>query len=619
MHMDLFNNEHSIVIKIDYTDAERIGLDHLKARIGVKSIRIVKDKYFAQDKFSINDLEDYLFRSNLSENLKKQLIYYCNGKITDIVSTDENSMMVYEMFKTLKLFLLEKYNNRFIFIIDGLDNFHRDISNKKAFKQRISELANFLTSDEIDDCSYLIVMRKESYWDLKKIAHSGRIQRSEWGNVSLFPVDFNRILNSKFEFLEYLLQEPVTDAQSQDDSENITKAKLTFSRLCRKFSTFMLSYIQAGISTTEDSVNDYTFQTLSKTNRGLMNALKTIITDLLSQIEISSNAKNHEDVIKYLESLLNNEDESRRFIRRFKWLVLRSLMLNRFYYCLEPFEYKIDKESIPGEISIGPNVTHDCDSRSLLTNLFHFLDPESYKRELGSSTDPYKYHYLIKIRILQYFYFINEKKINGSYESASLFLSHVFGYKKQWIIYECRLLYANLCLEKIIPTENINNEISVSITDYGKFLIKKMIFNYSYLENTLDNAVVEKEYCRKHLSPSITIAKQQQLAITKPDEFKYVFGKALAEKIIRVIAFVAYIEKIESLERQEITSIANRIEQNIDLDEFMDDTFISTPMKKSVFTTITRFTNSNSPFIQRFVNHQLETIITEQLEIDIIN
>ncbi|MDR2548979.1 MAG: hypothetical protein LBD10_02050 [Desulfobulbus sp.] len=643
----IFDKNKCINVKIDFADSENIGSKELEIAISKKTIRILKDKYFSKNIFSIANLDRYLTSKDVPQQFIKKIINYFEGNY----SHDIGNKNAVKIFNKIKEFIIYKENNRegfnysFVFIIDGMDNVNRDTLSQRRFYDKILQIKEFIKK-KISDSSYLIVMRPESHKYLERQCNEGMPQINDFRNFNLLPVDPYRIIEKKFNVFDNFLTSENDDSYIKRLPNNNNK----FKPILSKFKNFLFQYLSYSFNKDGDE-NVFSLENLfNNNNRDIMNAIYIISRDIFSKIENNSNVKNCEDAIVELNKIIDNEPTYDEFIKKYYHLFHRSLILNKRYYALEQYGYEFYKDSVNDDLEkmdsrgiesdnvipyFKPLRYNNFDERSKIPNVFHVKSPFNYnsesmlsnleKRDIKcfcrSESEGTCVHsvFLIKFRILQFYNYytsVIDPKVYLPLEDAIAEISHYFKYPVNCIKYETDMLYSLQCINKLKKNhdESRNNPL-FKISKLGEFILNNLIFSYPYIENILDNVSVPGKFKDVFLGNVYSIAKVQDFwnveGRIESDNYKRL-AQCFSGKMIQTKSFSILLAEIEKRQLDFLDS--NKYDPPFIYDNELKTRLVFKKSLEIVSNTIDKMLASNSDFNNIYLTPAMSNLLDSILQ-----
>lgn len=629
---NVFDTYKVVNIKIDYADKYIVGVKKIDIALADKTNRIVREKYFNKNKFDINKFIEFAKQSiGEGESLKNIKNYIKYGE--SFTLNDDDSK---KCFYIIKKFLLDDKINgsgeqySFLFIIDGMDNVNRDTISQDRFYDKVKSLKTFLKNKVKDSC-YLITMRPESHHYLERQCNEGKPRINDMVNVELFHANPYSIIDRKFEvFKEFLLTSSSEDKELPDYTKN-------FVSVVNDFKMFLLKYFEIDFMKRNKNLKFNLNDLFNDNNRDIMNAILAISRDIFSRIEFSGDVNNWESASRMLYKFMKIDHENIAFVNYNSRNFHRALMHNRRFYTLEQYEYEIssnDNFDIDQGVKnnkkkknnifnrFKPIRHNNFHERSLIPNLFYTHNPFSsnfelidkkinegqlpcYCKEAECLEDKRRnlkcIHsiFLIKIRILQYYNYYNDRnQILNYLQDVAATINNDFSYPVELIKSECDMLYSLQCLGKIRYQHDGSRYNPIyNITPLGKYLLSDLIYSYSYIENVIDNCILPSEFCSKYMIPPVSLSKIQDYWNVRNTDGVTQYLKladSFSEKIIRIKAFVNFIKNVEKMELASLETFKEDYPPYVYSDR--GRYFIHTLMSDNINKTIDSLLSSSTKF-----------------------
>ncbi|MBF0183929.1 MAG: hypothetical protein HQM06_06035 [Magnetococcales bacterium] len=625
VHMNTFHEFKALPIKIDLTSPVEIDQKfEIELRIINKAIRIICENYIPKI-VTVNDIVCALRNSKL-DNEKKILVKKFFSKCK--YNSDQESIQDYvELTKrdlrsafiaVRSAFKRKGYG--FLLFIDGLDNYDRDLFSEEVFARRNKEIFKFAKIANSLEDAYVIVSRYESYEYIKATSEASS-PTHKIRNLTLLPVKTCEIIKSKFDLAGHLIDDfsKVVNKKREfeipydEDSKNVAKSLRVYLEKFNKFIIRMINYAFEYENEDKSILNDL----LNKNNRLMLQSFNRVTKDVLNRIEILSmkgSAYSAEELSmhpkNYLLGLLSNESQCKNFIRKYRYIVINSLMINQLHLCFPKYKVVQSKDKMfafkainnASEKKFGVTKTSNYESCSIIPNVFYISSRSIYNEK----KDPA----LCQIRILQY---LNRKNFNCYNEDDVVCsLDKWFGYGEIIIKNELQMLYSNECVAK-----HPNN--FWSITNMGAFLVNQLIFDFNYIYNAIDCIDISFEYYKSCMGPACSITQIDNRYKNDLTNYLKNFGVLLARKIIYSVAFAVYIDFIDSKECENYRNVNPPVVglENISIGTRLTDSVISKIekiFKNKESKLIENVALVVSEYIIKFLSHKNNPVIDDVIK-----
>ncbi|MBF0284170.1 MAG: hypothetical protein HQL51_06895 [Magnetococcales bacterium] len=623
---NLFLRNKVLPIKIDLTHNEIANqkTENIVENIYRSSIRTLFETYhpIIIKSEHIIESKDFLKLKSYYQNIIRTWISEKNlGKTQGFPLNKFRTHGIIDVLFSAVMSITQDCKHTPLFVVDGLDNYYRDIRSNSLFINKCRDLISTISDPNKDDLPYLIVTRKESF---DYIDQPKDVPQFNYRYLSLLPVTACDIIAAKNNVAEELIENLSPDNFSATVvSNNIrtsAKCKQDTAKSLRKYISDLTSLINEiinhalGVTPPKDRrlALDKIF---NSNNRMMIEAYKCVAKEVLNRIEIDSNTsrtaspeENMLLVTKYIIDLLTNPDKKRIFISRLHYIVIQGMMINKYHYCFPRF--KIGKaENFSGGTDIGPISESSIENYSLLPNIFNVTPTEIDIEKKGFS-----HHFLVQVRILQYIRYIQKHHpgTGVSYKDISEKLRFFFSYNEEIVKIELRMLYANQCIRKVPKFQNYD---LWKLSELGKYIVSNLMFNYNYLASAADHFEAPSKFGILFLTPARSLSLSENSAANISDYIAIFGGKVLPTKMRYAISMAAFINRIDELERQKFLSIEGFNFFNFNKEATEDDLGIGKRVTENVEQTVKIILSGNKPIIRNYALPAFENAVNEKSKI----
>ncbi len=628
VHMADFEYQKVLPIKIDLTNVD-LDSDGKVSDILYKKFTRAICSYYIGEKISLDLVSSVSGELNISDDDFSEMKLYIEAQSNDEEGSEiyldslTNNGLIKDLFKLLRC-VITKTDYSILYFIDGLDNFHRDlISRKKFFKRTQEVLAYTRVIEKLND-AYILVTRKESF-DYIKRKNEGRGHGHRLRSVSLLPVEPIDIINRKNILSEHLIKDFTDDADLSERrleevniyNDNKKEIALSLTECIGDLSKLVTDLIGTALCGHRSEGFEWLGVLFESNNRLIQDSYLRVLKEVMNRIEIhsgrnyaSTNKEEYEWLKEYIFDLLNNEAVKETFIKRFSYITIGSLMVNKLHICCPRYNVEtrdshehFSELELPGEQDetneIGPVAKHNLWACSILPNLYDVSNPIKYRNIEENSM-----HFLSQIRILQLLKFLNKKdEIGHKFSHISEKLCFSFNYNINVLRAEVRILYAGQCIR--IKTASTTNDPAWEITELGICLLDNLIYTYEYLVNSVDSLSLPYEYGLKNLCPAVSFAQYENRYRNDYTGYRKQFGEVLSTKIKYALAMAAFIDRIDKLEKEiYLEKTGYRCFSFLKNDNF-DKLRIGHEVKNNVIKVAEMITSGSSDFIKQSVTPNL--------------
>ena len=637
VHIKDFEKSNVIPIKIDLTDRDVDANENVSNLLYRKFIRILCENHIgkiitvqeimntAQD-LAIDSSEQAVFRTYIET---------C-GNNTNESSCHESSQVnkgtIEELFRLVRVSMKNK-GYSILYIIDGLDNFNRDMISRNKFLKRSDEVLKYVRKIDTLDDAYIIVTRKESY-EYIKIKNEGRGHSHKLRSIKLLPLSSCEIISKKNELAKSLindfeLQENVNPRRRRIEeisvySEERKAVAIKLKDNLEQIYQLVIDMINYSFKNIPKSGNKLVIDKIfDSNNRRILDAYVRVFKDILNRIEILA-GRNYTNSTKdlyclvenYIVTLLNNDNMRKDFIKRYHYIVIHSLMINKLYLCFPRFRIDSgDKHedfismSLPSKDTIqknfGPIAKSNIWDCTLLPNILDISSPEQY------DLNKFSIHYLSQIRILQYLKYVKQSTGHPpKFAKIAKELQKYFNYNPAAVRAELRTLYANQCIN--VPQPDSPSNSPWILSPLGEHLIDILLYQYNYIINCVDHIKLPDFFVTKYISPSVSLAQLENIYRDKPKLYNMSFGKLLAKKIYYSIATTAMIKKIDDLEKEYFIKKNKKNYFSFNPQNASNDLLIGQKLQDNVLGVAGKILLGRSEFIKKDVKPAFEDIIEQK-------
>ena len=569
---DIFEQNQTITVKIDLGNTNHRNKS-LEIALYQNLIKILKTKYFRRvrdykkSRLSTQELRDYLANTNQMqyEYVVEELI----RKDSDLAVSLEGEQLK-EAYRILRNFVSHSdecsRNYQFVVIIDGLDNFNRDLGSGQEFNARVNQLIDLVIRKECKEYCYLLVTRMGSYLELRHLCDKGAGNSlSPNKMMMLYPVDPVEVVKNKIVvFKNFLLltlksNEELINTVEQNIIEFILNNLDDFSALI----VDIVDKIFIRKSSKKQTIEIFFNNNL----RDIVEFYHVVTRVLLYALPIfnldSMNYHDDGNLYNKMKFLLENRTSPNieKFYHRYSNLFFTGIMANRMYFVLDRYclVQKGARNFYHSERNVNP------EHRSLLPNILYI--EQRYANKLNSGeTVPY----MLKLRILQFFRFKEQRGDEScDFDSVSKQMHIFFGYNYNMSFGICHMLYS----EQLLCRDTLGKERHrvvkdgksygrFQMTPKGRFLLNKLLFRMEYLYNLMDNVYLDEKFCKYHMKPYNTLLLDYETILIESDrirtqDLKKQIGMKYAKKIEqleRLVYFYNLVEKRQIEKFQELTS-----------------------------------------------------------------
>ncbi len=569
---DIFEANKIITVKIDLGNPNQPN-ENLQIALWRNFIKILKNKYFSKVREQNRPRLDTEELSKYLEETNQQQYEYVVEELTRQDSDITLSLEIEQLkdaYRILKNFVSHSpqcsNHYKFLIIIDGLDNFNRDLGSGKEFKERVDQLINLVLRKEGKEHCYLLVTRMGTYLELRHLCDKGSGNSPPPNKMMmLYPVDPVDVVRNKIvvfkNFLALRLQlneEPINTGEKEIIKfilENLDKFSSLivglvdniFIRKSHKKETIELFFN----NNLRDIVEFY-------------NVVTRVFLYLLPMFSLSSmNYVDDGNLKNKIKFLVENQTSPtiKNFYQRYSNLFFTGIMANRMYFTLDRYclVQKGYRNFYHSERNVNP------EHRSLLPNLLYIEQRYANNLEFDEIVP-----YMLKIRILQLFQFKEQRGDEScDFDNISKCMKGFLGYNYNMSYGTCHMLYAEQLLcrdtlgkQRYRVIKDGKSYGRFQLTSKGKYLLNNLLFRIEYLYNLMDNIYLAETICKYHMKPYDTLlidyeAILVESSIARIQELQHNIGAKYAKKIEqleRLIYFYKLVEERQISKFQELTT-----------------------------------------------------------------
>lgn len=566
---EIFEKKKVITVKVDLASIHQEEAS-LEEKIYKKLIKILKTKYFVQvreqvaSRLKVEDLVCYLEKTSQTEfNFVIDEI----NKVDLYGSIDLQGQELKNAYRILKNFVsyyedISTHNYRFLIIIDGLDNYNRDLRSGSKFFNRIKELKKHVINKEFKDHCYLIVARHESHSEILEQSDLGAGNSlSPFKHATLFPVEPEDVFQKKIKVFQSFLE--LTIKQNKDIGEE-EKIIILIKEKIESFTNLILELVKNVFLDKKKvpvTIEDYFNKNLREIVK-FYNVVTRTFFHFLPFFSLPKNTiKNQTGLYNKLDFLLTtkNKELINYFYSKHAKYIFCGVMNNQLHFALDQYQFTIKKK----DKFIHTQINISYSKRLLLTNIFQ-IEPILLKYLNKNEFVPY----MIKVRILQLFYFYSKKDVVDSYtfDHISKKMNQFFGFKYDIVFGVCHMLYSEQCLERDIKSKHRYRVVKdgksygrFMISNKGKLTLNHLMYKIDYIFNLLDNIYLEKSYCKFFFNPCNSIVLDYQILLDcSPGEIKSQMQRVKEQYILKLVQLNSLIKFYKLVEARQKAFYLNK-------------------------------------------------------------
>lgn len=533
-HLD-FDDNDTVYIRVDFTKSFNDKLEFIDA-LYLQGAKILKKYYYDEFKLSSEDFKHFIRLKFMQTKLK-------NGKASIDITSDkidtylkEFDELLYEssnpinesLGRYLFDYVVEVMKHNFIFIFDGFDSLSISHLKIQKYRDKCQQMIDHVFNEHIVPGVYIISMRKISYGYLLSEFNYNKLRNCR--TFRILPASLSAILKNRVKLANS--QKNHTDKIKQEcpwikEEEHFKNVIDSILRYISLSLNSIESYFHGGEIEVEKVYDLLENKLFNKNYRKLMEALISILAHVYSDYENDGKEKFDLDI-----SSAATQEEISTQLRRKAYTVMLELLLGRAQYFKLPLSYDLIEERRVEKIDFG---MHEGKG-GYLPNIYNFIDVQ------GKYTQEYRL--LLKTRILQ---MLKHQQTQKS--SVINQIVDIFKYKRLFVEYEIEeMLFTNV-LTAVYSETGHGSNYDLKITDLGDFLLNDFMFNFTYLEQIINNTPLPRSLLGRL-------------------KFDSQFGPSIKthERVINyienVLHFIALINHIEQLENKCLESINESLEKN---------------------------------------------------------